>query len=78
MHLLLNIPTPFTALGARVIAAAGSSTKLDIAKRYGGADYVVNYTKPQWQKEVMKITSDHGADVIYDPVGIITGILRHP
>jgi NADPH2:quinone reductase len=73
---LLNIP--IAALGARVIAAAGSSTKLDIAKRYGGADYVVNYTKPQWQKEVMKITGGHGADVIYDPVGIITGISRHP
>jgi len=64
------------ALGARVIAAAGSSTKLDIAKRYGGADYVVNYTKPQWQKEVMKITGNHGADVIYDPVGIITDCLK--
>ena len=62
-----------SALGARVIASAGSQAKLDISKRYGGADYVVDYTKPNWQKEVMKITGNHGVDVIYDPVGLITG-----
>lgn len=61
------------ALGAKVIAAAGSQEKLDVAKRYGGADHVVNYTKPDWQKDVLKITGGKGVDVIYDPVGMIKG-----
>ncbi|KAJ7084417.1 hypothetical protein B0H15DRAFT_784065 [Mycena belliarum] len=57
-------------LGAKVIAAASSQEKLDVAKNYGGADYVVDYTKPGWQKEVLKITNGKGADVIYDPVSL--------
>ncbi|KAJ7924845.1 hypothetical protein B0H13DRAFT_1162516 [Mycena leptocephala] len=63
-------------LGAKVIAAAGSQAKLDIVKKYGGADYTVDYTKPGWQKEVLKITSGKGADVIYDPVGMIKDCLK--
>lgn len=61
------------ALGAKVIAAAGSETKLDIAKRYAGADYTVNYSNAGWQKEVLKLTNGKGVDVIYDPVGLIAG-----
>ncbi|KAF8190338.1 hypothetical protein K438DRAFT_1831887 [Mycena galopus ATCC 62051] len=64
------------ALGAKVIAAAGSQEKLDIAKKYGGADYTVDYTKEGWQKEVLKITNGKGADVIYDPVGKIVDCLK--
>ncbi|KAJ6586955.1 NAD(P)-binding protein [Mycena vulgaris] len=63
-------------LGAKVIAAAGSPDKLDIAKKYGGADYTVDYTKPGWQKDVLKITNGKGADVIYDPVGMVTDCLK--
>lgn len=61
------------AIGAKVIAAAGSPEKIEIAKRYGGADYGVNYSKPGWQKEVLAITGGKGVDVIYDPVGLING-----
>lgn len=61
------------ALGAKVIAAAGSPAKLDICKRYGGADYVVDYTSPDWQKQVMEITEGRGVDVVFDPVGRIQG-----
>ncbi|KAJ7132756.1 alcohol dehydrogenase [Mycena crocata] len=63
-------------LGAKVIAAAGSQDKLDVAKNFGGADYTVNYTKPGWQKTVLEITNGKGADVIYDPVGMITDCLK--
>lgn len=62
-----------TALGAKVIAAAGSDAKLEVSKKFGGADYAVDYTKPDWQKEVLKITGGKGVDVIYDPVGLIKG-----
>ena len=57
-----------------MIAAAGSQTKLDAVKKYAGADYLIDYTKPGWQKEVLKITGGHGVDVVYDPVGLIQGL----
>ncbi|KAF7321294.1 hypothetical protein MKEN_00649400 [Mycena kentingensis (nom. inval.)] len=63
-------------LGAKVVAAAGSQEKLDIVKKYGGADYTVDYTKKGWQQEVLKITGGRGVDVIYDPVGMITDCLK--
>ena len=61
------------ALGANVIAAAGSQAKIDIAKQIGGADYGVNYSKGGWQKEVLALSKGKGVDVIYDPVGLING-----
>jgi NADPH:quinone reductase len=67
-----NIPE---ALGAKVIGAAGSREKLDVSLKYGGCDYVVDYTKKGWQKEVLEITKGKGVDVIYDPVGLIQGSL---
>lgn len=63
-----------SALGAKVIAAASSQVKLDAIRKYTGADHLVDYTKPGWQKEVLKITSGHGVDVVYDPVGLIQGL----
>ncbi|KAF7792365.1 hypothetical protein EIP86_003402 [Pleurotus ostreatoroseus] len=64
------------ALGAKVIAAASSQEKLDVAKQYGGADYVVNYSTPNWQKDVLKLTAGKGVDVVYDPVGMIRDTLK--
>ncbi|KAI9068311.1 alcohol dehydrogenase [Trametes sanguinea] len=64
------------ALGAKVIAAAGSQEKLDISIRHGGADHGVNYSKDGWQKEVLKLTGGKGVDVVYDPVGLIRDSLK--
>lgn len=61
-------------MGAKVIAAAGSQDKLDICKKFGGADYGINYTKKDWQQEVLKLTGGKGVDVVYDPVGLIVGM----
>lgn len=47
-----------------------------MAKKFGGADYGVNYSTPGWQKEVLKITGGKGVDVIYDPVGLINDSLK--
>jgi NADPH2:quinone reductase len=55
------------ALGARVIATAGSPEKLEIA-RLSGADVLINYRTEDWVARVKELTSG-GADVIYDPVG---------
>lgn len=56
------------ALGARVIAAASSPEKLEIAKKYG-ADEVFDYTKDTIKAKVKEFTADRGIDVVYDPVG---------
>lgn len=56
------------ALGARVIATAGSAEKLAFAHRQG-ADHVLDYNDPGWVDEVKSLTQGRGADVIYDPVG---------
>jgi NADPH2:quinone reductase len=56
------------ALGATVIAVAGSDEKLGFCTRYG-ADHVINYRTADLTKEIDAITDGHGVDVIYDPVG---------
>jgi NADPH2:quinone reductase len=56
------------ALGANVIATAGSEEKLEFARRQG-ADYVLDYRANTWVDAVKELTAGRGADVIYDPVG---------
>ena len=63
------------ALGAEVYVFTHSPNKADDARKMG-ADHVIDYTKANWQKEVMSITKGHGVDVIYDPVGRIRGKQR--
>ncbi len=55
-------------MGARVIAAASTDTKLDLCKQYG-ADETINYTKEDLKNRIKELTDGKGADVIYDPVG---------
>jgi NADPH:quinone reductase-like Zn-dependent oxidoreductase len=56
------------ALGANVIATAGSEAKLAFAREQG-ADYTIDYTDASWVNRVKEITEGRGADTIYDPVG---------
>ena len=56
------------AMGARVIATAGSEEKLAFALRQG-AEHVLNYRDDSWVEAVKVLTGGPGADVIYDPVG---------
>lgn len=55
-------------LGARVIAAASSNEKLDVARQHG-ADELVNYTEGSLRDAVRELTSGNGVDVVFDPVG---------
>lgn len=55
------------ALGARVIATAGSAEKLDFALAQGAA-HAFDYRDEKWVDQVKQLTGG-GADVIYDPVG---------
>lgn len=56
------------ALGARVIATAGSEEKLAFCTELG-ADHVINYRNADWVDEVMELTYGRGVDVAFDAVG---------
>lgn len=56
------------ALGANVIATAGSQEKLDFAIKQGAA-HAIDYNDAGWVDRVKELTERRGADVIYDPVG---------
>jgi NADPH2:quinone reductase len=56
------------ALGARVLATAGSPAKLELARQHG-AEEVFDYSTDDWVDGVKEATGGKGADVIYDPVG---------
>ncbi len=56
------------AMGARVIAAASTDAKLDVA-RAAGADELINYSDGELKDKVKALTNGRGVDVIYDPVG---------
>ncbi|MEH7495421.1 NADPH:quinone oxidoreductase family protein [Neobacillus niacini] len=56
------------ALGAKVIATAGTDEKLEMCRQLG-ADVVINYREEDFSQRVKKETAGHGADVIFDPVG---------
>jgi NADPH:quinone reductase len=56
------------AIGARVIAAASSDTKLAVCKS-NGADELINYASEDLRTRVKAITAGRGVDVVYDPVG---------
>ncbi|MCZ6772918.1 MAG: NADPH:quinone oxidoreductase family protein [Proteobacteria bacterium] len=53
---------------ARVIAAASTDEKLNVAKQHR-ADDLVNYGDGELKEKVKELTGGRGADVIYDPVG---------
>jgi NADPH2:quinone reductase len=55
-------------MGAKVIACAGSTEKLEIARQYG-ADHLIDYSREDIRERVKAITGGRGADVVYDPVG---------
>ncbi|KAL4873946.1 hypothetical protein BDV12DRAFT_158792 [Aspergillus spectabilis] len=60
------------ASGAKVIITSSSDDKLEQAKQLG-ADYTINYrTNPNWEEEVMRLTDQHGADIILETGGAQT------
>jgi NADPH2:quinone reductase len=56
------------ALGARVIATAGSDDKLEFCRQLG-ADFVVNYRTEDFVEVAMEATYGRGVDVAFDAVG---------
>ncbi|KAB8305033.1 hypothetical protein EYC80_004338 [Monilinia laxa] len=59
------------AFGATVIATAGTSRKLEVAREFG-ADHVIDYSDASWPDKVKKLTpNNRGVDIVFDPVGLI-------
>jgi len=56
------------SLGCKVIGTVGSDEKIKIAKK-NGCDFVINYSKENFLKEVLEITKGKGVPVVYDGVG---------
>ena len=56
------------AIGAKIIAAASSKKKLQIAKE-AGADFVINYSQEDLREKINEFTGEKGVDVVFDPVG---------
>jgi NADPH2:quinone reductase len=56
-------------LGARVLAAASTEEKLQVAARHG-ADALIDYSRERVEEGVKRVTAGRGADVVLDPVGI--------
>lgn len=55
--------------GATVILASSSSAKMERAAALG-ADHVLNYLQcPEWDREVLKLTGNRGADVVVEVGG---------
>ncbi|KAJ5109777.1 hypothetical protein N7532_002422 [Penicillium argentinense] len=70
------------AMGATVIATAGTQRKRDIAREFG-ADFVIDYRDSKWPELVKKLCKENrkgngtaGVDIVYDPVGMIDASLK--
>ena len=56
------------SIGAKVIGTVGSDEKIEVAKE-NGYEHVINYSKVDFSKEVMKITNNEGVSAVFDGVG---------
>lgn len=60
------------AAGLKTIVTSSSDSKLEKAKKLG-ADHGINYkSQTEWQAEVMRLTGNEGADVIFETGGAQT------
>ena len=56
------------SIGAKVIGTVGSDKKIKVAEENGYVN-VINYSKKDFAKEVMKITNNQGVSAVFDGVG---------
>jgi NADPH:quinone reductase-like Zn-dependent oxidoreductase len=59
--------------GCRVFATASTEEKLKRAKQLG-ADFVINYTKEEFDKRIRDLTNKRGVDIVVDYVGAETWV----
>ncbi|MCO1661135.1 zinc-binding dehydrogenase [Pseudonocardia humida] len=56
------------AVGARVVGAARGARKLDLVRELGAAA-AVDYSEPDWTRQLLRATGGAGPDVVFDGVG---------
>ncbi len=56
------------SIGAKVIGTVGSNEKIEVAKA-NGYENVINYSKDDFTKEVMRLTNNNGVSAVFDGVG---------
>ncbi|KAA2234874.1 quinone oxidoreductase family protein [Salinarimonas soli] len=56
------------ALGAFVVGTAGGPEKCEVA-RTAGCDAAIDYSRPDWLRDLLAATGGRKADVVYDSVG---------
>ena len=56
------------SIGAKVIGTVGADEKIAVAKA-NGYEHVINYSKDDFVKEVMKLTDNKGVSAVFDGVG---------
>ena len=56
------------SIGVKIIGTVGNDEKVELAKK-NGCDEVINYSKEDFAKKVMKLTDGKGLPVVYDGVG---------
>ena len=56
------------SIGVKIIGTVGNDEKVELAKK-NGCDEVINYSKENFAKKVMKLTDGKGLPVVYDGVG---------
>lgn len=59
-------------LGARVLAAASSDSKLAVAKRLGAQALIDYAARPRFADDVKNMTGGRGADVVLEHIGLST------
>jgi len=60
------------AAGARVIATSSSDAKLARVRQLGASEGINYATTPDWDKEVLRLTANRGADCIIEVGGVNT------
>ncbi|KAF2643628.1 NAD(P)-binding protein [Massarina eburnea CBS 473.64] len=61
-----------SAAGATAIVTSSSDSKLERAKALGASNLINYKTSPAWESDVLKATSDVGADIIFELGGAKT------
>jgi len=57
------------AMGARTLLSTSSDSKAALATQRLGVDHVFDYRKPDWPKQVRKLTNGRGVDVVVEVAG---------
>jgi NADPH:quinone reductase-like Zn-dependent oxidoreductase len=60
-------------IGCRVFVTASTDDKLEKARQLG-ADFLINYTKAEFDKEIRALTARRGVDVVVDYIGADTWV----